>query len=122
MNISKNWSKEEQLHEVDDLRTKRQSRRKARRGMARSNEGITRRAYRDVMEQRERWGFTTLRAWMTTRARKRRHRKQRKVRRAAHLARMERSEVYRFKMKKQRRDYVKCRLNSCHNIDRKLAA
>lgn len=122
MNISKNWSKDQQLHEVDDLRTKRQSRRKSRRGMLRSNEGIARRAYRDVAEQRERWGYTTLLEWMSKRARKRRHRKQRAERQAKHAARMERDPKYARRMKKQRRDYVKCRLNSCHNIDRNLMA
>lgn len=121
MNINKNWGKEQQqVNKSDDARTKRQSRQKRNRGMTRSNEGITRRAYRDVMEQRERGGFTTLKEWMSKRVRKRRHRKRRAERKAKHAARMERNPTYRLKMKKQRRDYVKCRLNSCHNIDRNL--
>ncbi len=53
---------------------------------------------------------------------KKRFLKQRKVRRAAHLARMERDPKYHRRMKKQSRDYVKCRLNSCHNIDHNLVA
>ena len=121
MNISKNWSKAEQVHEVDDLKTRRRSRQKQSRGMTRSNEGIARRAYRDMIEQREQWGFTTLKEWMSKRARKRRHRKQRAERIAKHTVRMERDPKYAARMKKQRRDYVKCRLNSCHNIDFKLA-
>jgi hypothetical protein len=117
MNISKNWGKEQQAHKSDDTRTKRQTRRQKRaRGMTRSNEGIARRAYQDTAERRERWGFTTFKAWVSKTARKRRHRKQRAERKRKHAARILRNADFAAKCKKRYRDYTRCRLNSCHNV------
>lgn len=121
MNINKNWSKEQQTHKADDLKTKRQSRRKASRGMTRSNEGIARRAHSDVIEQRERWGFTTLKEWMTKRSRKRRYAKARKDRQRRHAARVLRDAKYAARCAKRRRDYVACRVGSCHPVRRRVA-
>ena len=51
--------------------------------------------------------------WKATTAKKR-FLKQRKVRKAAHIARLERDRDYRAWCEKRRRDYVRCRVNSCH--------
>jgi len=71
----------------------RVTRYKSRR-FTRSNTGI---AYRIVKDSRQ-------------------HKRTRAAQHAAHLRRLDRDPKYRARCEKRRRDYVRCRVNSCHGV------